>query len=48
MPNMFIPLQNSCELFVYLQAVTLHTDLGDLKIELFCDETPKTCEVRFI
>eukprot|EP00795_Rhopilema_esculentum_P010209 gene10209-18890_t len=26
------------------RAVTLHTDLGDLKIELFCDETPKTCE----
>ncbi|EDV28017.1 uncharacterized protein TRIADDRAFT_21639, partial [Trichoplax adhaerens] len=26
------------------QSVTLHTDLGDLKIELFCDECPKACE----
>ena len=25
-------------------AVTLHTDLGDLKIELFCEQCPKTCE----
>lgn len=25
-------------------SVTLHTDVGDLKIELFCDLTPKTCE----
>eukprot|EP01137_Pigoraptor_chileana_P006031 Opistho-2@49906 len=25
-------------------SVTLHTDLGDLKIELFCDEAPRTCE----
>ncbi|XP_064153698.1 peptidyl-prolyl cis-trans isomerase-like 3 isoform X2 [Anguilla rostrata] len=25
-------------------AVTLHTDLGDVKIELFCEKTPKTCE----
>ncbi|XP_061859087.1 peptidyl-prolyl cis-trans isomerase-like 3 isoform X2 [Colius striatus] len=25
-------------------AVTLHTDVGDLKIELFCERTPKTCE----
>lgn len=28
-----------------LQAVTLHTDLGDIKIELFCERTPKTAEV---
>ncbi|XP_046777295.1 peptidyl-prolyl cis-trans isomerase-like 3 isoform X2 [Gallus gallus] len=26
-------------------AVTLHTDVGDIKIELFCERTPKTCEV---
>ena len=26
-------------------AVTLHTDLGDLKLELFCDKCPRTCEV---
>ncbi|XP_008334454.2 peptidyl-prolyl cis-trans isomerase-like 3 [Cynoglossus semilaevis] len=25
-------------------AVTLHTDVGDVKIELFCERTPKTCE----
>ncbi|KAK7934316.1 hypothetical protein WMY93_005212 [Mugilogobius chulae] len=25
-------------------AVTLHTDLGDIKIELFCERAPKTCE----
>lgn len=25
-------------------AVTLHTNLGDLKLELFCDQTPVTCE----
>jgi peptidyl-prolyl cis-trans isomerase-like 3 len=25
-------------------AVTLHTTLGDLKLELFCDECPHACE----
>ncbi|XP_074650589.1 peptidyl-prolyl cis-trans isomerase-like 3 [Tubulanus polymorphus] len=25
-------------------SVTLHTDLGNLKIEIFCDEVPKTSE----
>ncbi|CAN9512933.1 unnamed protein product [Ophioblennius macclurei] len=25
-------------------AVTLHTDLGEIKIELFCERTPRTCE----
>mmetsp|Transcript_22668 Transcript_22668/g.67515 ORF Transcript_22668/g.67515 Transcript_22668/m.67515 type:complete len:164 (-) Transcript_22668:331-822(-) len=25
-------------------SVTLHTTLGDIKIELFCDQTPRTCE----
>ena len=25
-------------------AVTLHTSLGDIKIELFCDRAPKSCE----
>lgn len=28
-----------------LQAVTLHTNLGDVKCEIFCDEVPKTAEV---
>lgn len=36
-------------IFVTLaQAVTLHTDVGDIKIELFCERTPKTCEVSQI
>ncbi|CAI9622837.1 unnamed protein product [Staurois parvus] len=26
------------------QAVTLHTDLGDIKIEVFCERAPKACE----
>nr|CAH7719521.1 unnamed protein product [Callosobruchus chinensis] len=26
------------------QSVTLHTDLGDIKIELFCESCPKACE----
>ncbi|KAH7641235.1 LOW QUALITY PROTEIN: peptidyl-prolyl cis-trans isomerase-like 3 [Dermatophagoides farinae] len=25
-------------------SVTLHTDLGDIKMELFCEKCPKTCE----
>ena len=25
-------------------AVTLHTDLGDIKVELFCDRPTKSCE----
>ncbi|XP_037535953.1 peptidyl-prolyl cis-trans isomerase-like 3 [Nematolebias whitei] len=28
----------------FQMAVTLHTDLGDLKIELFCERAPKSCE----
>ncbi|XP_032967785.1 peptidyl-prolyl cis-trans isomerase-like 3 isoform X1 [Rhinolophus ferrumequinum] len=26
------------------ESVTLHTDVGDIKIEVFCERTPKTCE----
>ena len=26
-------------------SVTLHTTLGDLKLELNCDQCPKACEV---
>jgi hypothetical protein len=26
-------------------AVTLHTSLGDIKLELYCDLAPRTCEV---
>lgn len=29
-----------------LQSVTLHTNLGDIKCEIFCDEVAKTAEVR--
>lgn len=25
-------------------SVTLHTDVGDLKFELFCEDAPKACE----
>jgi peptidyl-prolyl cis-trans isomerase-like 3 len=25
-------------------SVTIHTDLGDLKVELYCQQCPKTCE----
>uniref|UniRef100_A0A8D0HN18 PPIase cyclophilin-type domain-containing protein n=1 Tax=Sphenodon punctatus TaxID=8508 RepID=A0A8D0HN18_SPHPU len=25
-------------------AVTLHTDVGDIKIEIFCERAPKACE----
>ena len=25
-------------------SVSLHTDLGDLKLELYCQKCPKTCE----
>jgi peptidyl-prolyl cis-trans isomerase-like 3 len=25
-------------------SVTLHTTLGDLKVEVFCDEVPRTAE----
>ena len=31
----------------FLQSVTLHTNLGDIKCEIFCDEVPKTAEVSF-
>jgi len=27
-------------------SITLHTSLGDLKIEVFCESVPKTAEVR--
>lgn len=27
-----------------MKSVTLHTDLGDIKMEVFCDKCPKACE----
>ena len=32
----------------FFQAVTLHTDLGDIKLELFCEQVPRACEVHFL
>lgn len=28
----------------FRMSVTMHTDLGDLKLELYCQQCPKTCE----
>ena len=33
---------------VSMQSVTLHTDLGDIKIELQCELVPRACEVKMI
>ncbi len=30
----------------FQQSVTLHTDLGNLKVEVFCDQCPKAAEVK--
>ena len=32
--------------FFELQSVTLHTNVGELKCEIYCDEVPKAAEVR--
>lgn len=32
--------------WVGLQSVTLHTNVGEIKCEIFCDEVPKTAEVQ--
>ena len=29
-----------------MQSVTIVTEFGNIKIELFCEEAPKACEVR--
>lgn len=31
-------------MFILSQSVTLHTDVGDIKIELFCEDCPKACQ----
>lgn len=41
-PFFFVLFDNFCSVF---QSVTLHTNLGDIKCEIFCDEVPKTAEV---
>ena len=33
------------QLLFFFKAVTLHTDLGDIKMELCCELCPKSCEV---
>lgn len=40
--KMFVINYNLIE--VLFQSVTLHTDLGNIKIELFCESCPKACE----
>lgn len=32
-------------LLLFFKSVTLHTDVGDIKIEVYCEECPKTAEV---
>ena len=34
--------------FSPFQSVTLHANLGDIKLELHCDLVPKTCEVSSV
>lgn len=31
-------------MFFFFQSVTLHTDLGTIKLELFCESCPRACE----
>lgn len=44
--------QRQCELPILhaplKMSVTLHTNLGDIKIEVFCESVPKTAEVSSI
>ena len=35
---------NDSNVNYFLQSVTVHTDIGDIKIELFCEQCPKSCE----
>ncbi|KJH48441.1 iojap-like protein [Dictyocaulus viviparus] len=35
---------NLLSVCIHVMSVTLHTTAGDIKIELFCQECPKTCE----
>jgi cyclophilin family peptidyl-prolyl cis-trans isomerase len=35
---------NTHSLNIYFQSVTLQTDVGPIKIELFCEDCPKICE----
>ena len=38
------PPQPGLTLAAGLQSVTLHTDVGDIKMEVFCDQVPKAAE----
>ncbi len=33
--------------YMHYKAVTLHTDLGDIKLEIYCDKVPKATEVAW-
>lgn len=45
--NLNILKNSSSAIIIFFhQSVTLVTDVGDIKIELLCDEAPKACEVR--
>ncbi|XP_075737158.1 peptidyl-prolyl cis-trans isomerase-like 3 isoform X28 [Rhipicephalus microplus] len=39
-----MPPQPLCSKISLSKSVTLHTDLGDIKVELFCEACPKTTE----
>ncbi|KAG5589128.1 hypothetical protein H5410_039642 [Solanum commersonii] len=39
-----IEIDKFSKCLVFLQSVTLHTNLGDIKCEIFCDEVPRTAE----
>lgn len=43
--NRSISSSSSFFIFLFLQSVTLHTNLGDIKCEIACDEVAKTAEV---
>ena len=37
-------LRATRDITLSLQAVTLHTNLGDVKLEVYCEEVPRTAE----
>lgn len=45
---MLLEKNTICSHILLFQSVTLHTDVGDIKIEVFCERTPKACEVSVI
>lgn len=45
MINKSVEFRHRLGLVWFAQSVTLHTNLGDIKCEIFCDEVPKSAEV---